>query len=304
MTESSAERPEGGRLHHLAARPETVRWGYYDRALEPVLLVRSGDLIQIQAITHRAGDAPELFMDDPVVATLYDQVLERGPGGHILTGPIDVEGAEPGDSLEVRLLDLRPRGRYGANRATPFGYLFEEFDRVQQVTIYERLEAGGLARPLFRYRAPDIAGIGALVPATARQDLPAQAGIALPLRPHLGIAAVAPAEPGRVSTVPPGRHGGNVDNWRIGAGARMYYPVLVPGALFSVGDPHWAQGDAELNGTAIEASLDVLLQLVLHPRQPIGNPLLETPTHWFTHGFDRDLNLAMRQAALEMLSLL
>src|SRR5438093_12115189 len=100
---------------------------------------------------------------------------------------------------------------------------------------------------------------------------------------------LAPSEADMVDSIPPNYVGGNIDNWRIGAGAKMYYPVLVPGALFSVGDPHAAQGDAELNGTAVEASLNVLLRLQLHKQRPIDNPLLETQTHWYTHGFDPDL---------------
>ena len=124
------------------------------------------------------------------------------------------------------------------------------------------------------------------------------------MRPHLGTAGVAPDVKGRVSTIPPGAHGGNIDNWRIGAGATMYYPVAVDGALFSVGDPHISQGDGELSGTAIEASLDVLLQIMVRKDFSFPSPLLETPQYWIVHGFDEDLNVAMRQASLEMLGLL
>jgi formamidase len=140
--------------------------------------------------------------------------------------------------------------------------------------------------------------------AAVRVAVPGPRGVLVPMRPHLGISVVAPDEPGRHSSVPPGRHGGNVDNWRFGPGAHMIYPVLVDGALYSAGDPHAGQGDAELNGTAIEASMDLLVQLILHKRRALGNPILETPTHWLVHGFDEDLNLAMREAAMEMLHLL
>ena len=115
---------------------------------------------------------------------------------------------------------------------------------------------------------------------------------------------MAPNEPGRISTVPPGKHGGNIDNWRIGAGATMYYPVQVDGALFSVGDPHISQGDGEVSGTAIEASLDVLLQIAVRRDFSFPSPLLETPDYWIVHGFNEDLNVAMRDAALDMLTLL
>jgi acetamidase/formamidase len=107
-----------------------------------------------------------------------------------------------------------------------------------------------------------------------------------------------------VSTIPPGAHGGNIDNWRIGAGAVMYYPVAVDGALFSIGDPHVSQGDGELSGTAIEASLDVLFQVVVRRDFAFPSPLLETPKYWIVHGFDEDLNIAMRRASLDMLGLL
>ncbi len=115
---------------------------------------------------------------------------------------------------------------------------------------------------------------------------------------------VAPDVRGRVSTIPPGKHGGNIDNWRIGAGATMYYPVEVDGALFSIGDPHVSQGDGELSGTAIEASLDVLLQVVVRKDFSFPSPLLETPEYWIVHGFNEDLNVAMRNASLDMLALL
>jgi formamidase len=128
--------------------------------------------------------------------------------------------------------------------------------------------------------------------------------VRIPVRPHLGTAGVAPDAKGRVSTVPPGAHGGNIDNWRIGAGATMYYPVQCDGGLFSVGDPHISQGDGELSGTAIEASLNVLLQIRLRKDFAFPSPLLETPTDWIVHGFDTDLNVAMRNAARDMLGLL
>jgi formamidase len=147
------------------------------------------------------------------------------------------------------------------------------------------------------------------VPGTITQERdccrqPALQGIRVPVRPHLGTAGVAPDAMGRVSTVPPGSHGGNIDNWRIGAGATMFYPVQVDGALFSVGDPHISQGDGEISGTAIEASLDVTFQLFLRRDFSFPSPLLQTPECWMTHGFDEDLNQAMRNASLEMLRLL
>jgi acetamidase/formamidase len=128
--------------------------------------------------------------------------------------------------------------------------------------------------------------------------------VRVPVRPHLGTAGVAPDVPGRVSSIPPGLHGGNIDNWRIGAGATMYYPVQVDGGLFSIGDPHVSQGDGEISGTAIEASLNVLMQIVLRKDFAFPSPLLETPKHWIVHGFHEDLDQAMKNASLDMLRLL
>ena len=115
---------------------------------------------------------------------------------------------------------------------------------------------------------------------------------------------MAPNVKGRVSSIPPGKHGGNIDNWRIGAGAVMYYPIEVDGALFSVGDPHISQGDGEISGTAIEASLDVLMQISVRKDFQFPSPLLETPAEWIVHGFHEDLNVAMRAASMDMLRML
>ncbi|MNT11367.1 Formamidase [compost metagenome] len=126
----------------------------------------------------------------------------------------------------------------------------------------------------------------------------------VPVRPHLGTAGVAPDKRGRVTTVEPGLHGGNIDNWRIGAGATMYYPVQVDGALFSIGDPHISQGDGEISGTAIEASLNVLFQVILRKDFHFPSPLLETPDCWVVHGFHEDLDEAGKNAARDMIQLL
>ncbi len=295
-----------GALHHLPATPKTIHWGYFDAALAPVLKVKSGDLIQAEAITHHAGDAPELMMDEGVTE-IFQKVPEtdRNPGVHIMTGPIWVEGAKPGDILEVRYLRMVPRCNYGSNLAANWGYLYKEFGEKERVTIYELDANAGHAQALYAYDFPGkylTPGTITNCPVCDRQ--PALKGVRVPARPHLGTAGVAPDTTGRVSTIPPGLHGGNIDNWRIGAGATMYYPVQVDGALFSIGDPHVSQGDGELSGTAIEASLNVLFQVVLRKDFTVPSPLLETPNYWIVHGFNEDLNVAMRDASLEMLGLL
>jgi len=293
-------------LHILRATPKTVHWGYFDAALAPVLKVKSGDIVRAEAITHHAGDAPELMMDAEITA-LYQGIPEsdRNPGVHIMTGPIWIEGAKPGDVLEVRYLEMTPRCDYGSNLAANWGYLFKEFGEKERVTIYRLDRASNQAEAVFAYDFPG----KYLVPGTITHGKdccrePALVGVRVPVRPHLGTAGVAPDAKGRVSTIPPGLHGGNIDNWRIGAGATMYYPVTVDGALFSIGDPHISQGDGELSGTAIEASLDCTFQLVLRKDLKVPSPLLETPGEWIVHGFNEDLNIAMRSAALEMLGLL
>jgi acetamidase/formamidase len=293
-------------LHMVKATPQTVHWGYFDAARAPVLKIKSGDCVQIEAITHHAGDAPDLMFDDGV-KRIFDETPEsdRYPGVHIMTGPIYVEGAKPGDMLEVHYLEMTPRLPYGSNLAASWGHLYKEMGEKERVTIYQFDAATNNASALFAYDFPG----KYLVPGTITQPdaccrEPALEGVRVPVRPHLGTAGVAPDARGRVSTVPPGAHGGNIDNWRIGAGATMYYPVQCDGGLFSVGDPHISQGDGELSGTAIESSLDVLLQIRLRKDFAFPSPLLETPTDWIVHGFDVDLNVAMRNASVDMLGLL
>jgi acetamidase/formamidase len=300
-----AEAPPGA-VHRLRATPATVHWGYFDAALAPVLKVASGDLIHAEAITHHAGDAPDLMMDATVTA-IFDGVpaADRNPGVHIMTGPIFVEGAKVGDLLEVRYLRMTPRCAFGSNLAANWGYLYKEFGEKERVTIYELDAAAASAHALYAYDFPGkylIPGTVTHCPECDRQA--ALPGVRVPARPHLGTAGVAPDVRGRVSTIPPGLLGGNIDNWRIGAGAVMYYPVQVEGGLFSIGDPHVSQGDGEISGTAIEASLDVLFQVVVRRDFTFPGPLLETPKYWIVHGFDEDLNVAMRGAALDMLGLL
>jgi acetamidase/formamidase len=293
-------------LHTLNATPATVHWGYFDPSIRPALRIKSGDLVSAEAITHHAGDAPELMMDE-AVTRIFTEIPEddRNPGVHIMTGPIFVEDAKPGDVLEVRYLRMVPRNNYGSNLAANWGYLYKEFGEKERVTIYELDQNTNTASALYAYDFPGkylIPGTITNCPECDRQ--PALNGVRMAARPHLGTAGVAPAVDGRVSTIPPGAHGGNIDNWRIGAGATMYYPVQVEGGLFSIGDPHVSQGDGEISGTAIESSLNVLMQIVLRKDFVAPGPLLETPKWWIVHGFHEDLNVAMKDASLNMLTLL
>src|SRR5260221_1203135 len=206
-------------LHILRATKETVHWGYFDAALAPALKVKSGDHIHVQAITHHAGDAPAMMMDDEI-RQLYRDIPEddRNPGVHIMTGPIHVEGAKPGDMLEVRYLSMIPRFKHGSNLAANWGYLYKEFGEKERVTIYALDPNANIASALYAYDFPGkylIPGTITDCPVCDRRS--ALKGVRVPARPHLGTAGVAPATDGRTSTIPPGVHGGTIDNWRIGA---------------------------------------------------------------------------------------
>ena len=293
-------------LHTLKAEPKTVHWGYFNAGIKPALRVKSGDLVEIEAVTHHAGDAQNLMMDEGI-ARLYRDVPEsdRWPGVHLMTGPIYVEGCEPGDTLEVRYLRMEPRLAYGSNLAGAWGHLYEETGSRERVTIYHINSCSCTACAKFAYDYPGRYEVpGRIIGEDEMIKEPALEGYRIPVRPHLGTAGVAPDSMERVSTIPPGAHGGNIDNWRIGAGSIMYYPVQVKGALFSVGDPHVSQGDGEINGTAIEASLDVIMQLRVRKDFHFPFPILETGEEWIVHGFDESLDQAMKNASRNMLDFL
>jgi acetamidase/formamidase len=293
----------------LDATPDTCFWGFIDRDQAPCLEVDDGDVIAIEAVTHHAGDAPDLLMDDGIRA-IWDAITpdQRGPGVHIMTGPIHVRGAKPGDALAVTILDMTPRLAYGSNCAAHWGLLYDVFGK-ERITIYgldgDTFES--VAKPLFGFDFAERALYdvpGVITPSDPPRRVPFSRHVAVPVRPHFGVMGVAPAASGRISSIPPGPFGGNVDNWRLGPGATMCYPVSVEGAGLYVGDPHFAQGDGEICGTAIEASLNARIQVHVVKGLGITNPLMQTDTHWFTHGFGADLDAAMRESATEMLWLL
>jgi acetamidase/formamidase len=309
--------------HALPATPDTCYWGYIDRDQPPVVEVEPGAVLDVQAVTHHSGDAPDLLMDDGIRA-IWEAIAEpdRGPGVHIMTGPVAVKGAAPGDTLVVRIHDMTPRLRHGSNCAANWGLLYDVMGK-ERITIYE-LEDGphdqgpsgpaergtkfpALARPSFGFdftALPTYSTPGVISEPGSVTREPFSRAVAVPVRPHFGVMGVAPETPGRHSSIPPGVWGGNVDNWRIGPGAIMRYPVFAEGGLLYVGDPHFAQGDGEICGTAIEASLDARIEISVERDVPITTPVLETATHWYTHGFGADLDEAMRMAALQMLDLL
>ena len=331
------------RHHTLPANSETVHWGYFSKNVDPVLTVMSGDFITVETLSHHANDDASLMVDGdpgaesvfrwtrdgkgidrrgagPVDASLFGRGAGEGLGVHILTGPVYIEGAEPGDIVEVRILDLRPRpsahpdhpGKtFGSNAAAWWGYHYQDLitePRPREVvTIYEIDVTGERtwARALYNYRwaaQTDPYGVEHAsidypgVPVdhdTVDKNTPVLPGVRVPIHPHFGTMGLAPVEADYVNTIPPGYFGGNIDNWRIGKGGTMYYPVAVPGGLLSAGDPHAAQGDSELAGTAIETSLTGVIQVVLHKRdalagtvlQGLDYPLLETDSEYVVHGF-------------------
>jgi acetamidase/formamidase len=269
------------RTHRLEATPETVAYGYYDAAAKPALRVASGDIIDVDTLItsvparlERAGVPPGEVQ--PSLRAIVEQVKDRGPGGHILTGPVFVEGAEPGDALEVRVLSVDLALAYAYNGCSGF--------------MRENCGPGGMRIiPLDRRRM-----IAAFAP-----------GIEIPLRPFFGSMGVAPPPPaGRISSNPPGIHAGNLDNKELTAGAILFIPVHATGALFEVGDGHAAQGDGEVDQTAIETSLRGRLQLIVRKGMTLRWPRAETPTHYISMGTDEDLTKATRIAVQEMIDFL
>ena len=270
--------------HHLLSTPKTVHWGYYDAAAKPVLRVRSGDSVEIRSAMI---DTPEALEQAGVAAgaieaehrNIHREVKDRGPGPHVLTGPVFVEGAEPGDTLEVRIESVSLALPYAVNVFLPgMGTLPEEFPFEYRKLI-----------PLDKERM-----IGRFSP-----------GVEIPLRPFFGSMGVAPPESlGRINSAPPWMHAGNLDNKELVAGATLFIPVHARGALFSVGDAHAGQGNGEVSLTALETVLTGVFRLTVKKGPRLRWPMAETPTHYMTMGFDENLDTAIKIALREMIDLL
>ncbi|MBS1877263.1 MAG: acetamidase/formamidase family protein [Acidobacteria bacterium] len=269
--------------YKLRATPDHIAWGYYSAAAKPVLRIQSGDVVDIQTVSGnperliQAGLKPDLI--EPELKAVYEQATDKGPGGHLLTGPIYVEGAQPGDVLEVRILEIRPSVPYAYNGFRPgAGLLTDGFTESRMKIIPLDLEKK-----------------------VARFAL----NIEVPIRPFFGSMGVAPAPAaGRINSAPPGLYAGNLDNRELVAGTTLFIPVHAAGALFEVGDGHAGQGDGEVDITAMETSLWGKFQFVLRKDLRLTWPRAETPTHWIVMGLDPDLNLAMKIAAREAIDLL
>lgn len=273
-----------GTKHRLLPTPRTVTWGYFDARTPPALHVRSGDTVEIEALPGGGVEALEAagLPRDKMQAALLEvdrEVKERGEVPHILTGPIWVEGAEPGDVLEVKILSVELVVPYAWNSFSPGrGFLPDEFPYA-----YFKLVPLDLERHVAKFAD----------------------GIELPLKPFFGVMGVAPpAAVGRISSGPPWVHAGNMDNKELVAGTTLYLPVHVKGALFSAGDGHAGQGDGEVCVTALETSLRGTFQLSVRKDMKLRWPRAETPTHYLTMGFHENLEEATKLALDAMLDLL
>ena len=268
----------------LKATPKTVAWGYYDASAAPVLRIHSGDSVEFETLLtnspiglEKAGLPPEQVQQN--LRDIYKEVTDKGPGGHILNGPVYIEEAEPGDTLEARIqkIDLAipyAYNAFGINR----GFLPEDFPYRKMRII-----------PLDRDRM-----MAKFAP-----------GIEIPLHPFFGSMGVAPPEAyGRIDSAPPGIHAGNMDNKELVAGTTLYLPVHARGALFEIGDGHAGQGNGEVDITALETSLTGTVQFLVHKGTQQKYPRAETPTHYISMGFHQELYEATRMAVREMIDFL
>jgi acetamidase/formamidase len=273
------------KTHRLEATPATVAYGWYDAAATPVLRIASGDIIDVDTLLTntpagltRAGVPADQIQ--PSLKAITEQVPreKRGPGGHILTGPVFVESAEPGDALEVKVLSI--------DLAIPYGY--------------------NGCRGFLPENCPPGGNNTRIIPLDKKTMTAAFApGIVIPLRPFFGSMGVAPPpEAGRISSNPPWIHAGNLDNKELVAGTTLFIPVHAPGALFEVGDGHAAQGDGEVDQTAIETSLRGRLQLTVRKGMKLAWPRGETASDYISMGSDEDLTKATKIAIQEMIDFL
>jgi acetamidase/formamidase len=278
-----AQQPSN-QTYQLKPTPKTVAWGYYDASTQPVLRIKSGDTVELQSLItssparlEGAGVKPDQV--EQSLRDIYKEVTNKGPGGHILTGPIFIEGAEPGDVLEVRIKSIKLAIAYAYNAFAPGrGYLPEDFP-------YARMRIIPLDQQRMIARFAD--------------------GIEIPLHPFFGSMGVAPPEvSGRISSAPPWIHAGNLDNKELVAGTTLYIPVHARGALFLAGDGHAGQGNGEVDITAMETSLIGTFQFFVRKDMKLRWPRAETPTHYIMMGLHEDLNEATKMALREMIDFL
>jgi acetamidase/formamidase len=268
----------------LMPSPQTVHIGHFSAALKPALTINSGDTVTIETANSTnpaeidgSGVVPPSAIPEYTRA-IRREVTDRGPAGHILTGPIFVNGAMPGDTLEVRILEIELAVDYGVNFQRPYtGVLPEEFPGFFQRVI-----------PIDRQAKTALVAPGVVVPVN---------------QPFFGVMGVAPPPfMGRISTAAPGVHTGNIDNKDLVAGTTLFMPIYAAGALFSVGDAHAAQGQGEVDLSAIETGLPGKFQFVVRKDMKLTWPRAETPTHWMVMGLSPNLEEATRIAVRETIS--
>ena len=268
----------------LQATPKTVTWGRYDASTPPVLRINSGDTVEVHTLLtstpprlEAAGVPPDQI--EQSLRDIVNEVNDRGPGGHILTGPIYVEGAEPGDVLEVRIVSIDLAIPYAYNGFGPLrGFLPDDFPYARTKII-----------PLDRQRM-----VAHFAP-----------GIDIPLHPFFGSMGVAPPPAtGRIDSAPPWIHAGNLDNKDLVAGTTLYIPIHAKGALFEIGDGHAGQGNGEVDITALETSLVGRLRFIVRKDLHLTWPRAETPTHWIAMGMDKDLVVATKTAVRQAIELI
>ena len=280
--------PLAAEQHQVAAGPETVVVGNYWSESKPVLTIKSGDTVTIETVGTAsvaalerlnvpADQIPESLR--AITCAINEKTLDRGPGGHILTGPVFIEGAEPGDVLEVHIDKITMPVPWAHNSFSPTsGFLKDEFKQSYgRIIKLDRDHMMALFAP----------------------------GISIPLHPFFGSMGVAPPPAaGRISSAPPGIHAGNLDNRNLVAGSTLFIPVHVKGALFQVGDGHAGQGDGEVDITAMETPLTGTFRFVVRKDLHLTWPRAETPTHFIVMGTDEDLTVATQIAVHEMLDFL
>lgn len=288
-----------GQMHFVKSEPANVIWGeLFKPDSPPILRVQSGDQIKMETVSHEGiladqgdtvafltggGIAEQDILPDQI--QIKAEVEKTGPGPHVVTGPIYVEGAEPGDVLEIKTLDIEYRVPYGviSNRHGK-GSLPDEYPE-NGAAIYTKVIPVDASRQIGIFRPSN--GL---------------ANLEIPLKPFMGIMGIVPANLEEAkNSVPPGVYGGNIDIKHLGIGSSLYLPVQVPGALFYSGDPHCAQANGEVALTAIECSLTPTFELTLHKGMALSTPLGETEDAWYAIGLDVDLDEAMKKSVREYL---
>lgn len=264
--------------HELPFRPDCMVWGTFDAAISPKLRIASGDSVALKALpacTKTRLPTNPAFVIDPVLAEALD-VLPQGPSAHFLSGPVYVEGAEPGDVLQIDILDVQPWMDWGYMTIQPLkGTLPDDFPTASLLHAHIDREAGLI------------------------HMLP---GLDVALDPFFGVIGVAPPPHwGPQPTMVPRVFGGNLDNKELRAGTTLYLPVQTAGALFSAGDGHGAQGDGEVCLTALETGMAGVFRLTVRKDLGWTWPFAETATHFVSMGLDEDLDDAARQAVREMI---